>query len=876
MTIISRIQHEQEIDLVKFMEPDSFYWPGFMWLWNDKVLRDELFEQLRDMKEIGARTVWVVPLPRNFRPHSMPTNLEPDYLTEEYIQIYKEFIEEVHRLGMVHWLSDEPGWPSGSMCGGVVQDDLSLVGKMISRQEIKTSIGETIQIPQDALAAFLYQNNQLLKRIDSGLEELIKYEEAVVEIYKPVEIPDHYPDLLKKESTMKFINLTHEAYKKAIGNHFGHTVVAVFNDESKVANPPWTDDLPDDFLRSKGYDIINFLPYLFDNSDDEKHMSVRVDFFDWWTARFAQNYFTPIQDWCNENSLLSIGHLGGEHFTLGAKSHGFGHVLRMLRKLDIPGVDTIWRQLYPHSLERSVDVPVYNRVLTYPDGDGTKNHHFPKYASSVAHQMGKPWAVTESFAIYGSGLTLEQMRWITHYQYVRGLNLMTMSCSYYSTKGHFMAGARPNFKPTNPQWEYMRNFHSYTARLSYLLSLGMPDIETAVYLPIRDIWAGGSGGQEVAQANDELVQKLLDHQCDFDFIDDDILEDELTTAINGELLVGHMKYHTVYVSRSRWMSEKAKRKLADFISQGGNAVYICDQEGPVTPDGSIRVKLSELSPYLRPIINITNGNNPMFKVCKRRLEEGTLYFITNEAAHKGSALIRFNEHLPVYIMDPMHGGCWSPKAAAYAGEGCTIPVALDYADAVVILYTNQAIEVIPEPADVGENILRVDQGWTCRKIKAFRIGENDFEIEDLKHEARIPVELGDWRTRLGEDFSGNASYEVKFECSLEAAEKSAYLDLGLVKYNCEAYLNGVNLGKRAWRPYSYPVSGIVKEGINELIVIVTNTMANQFVTSEVLTKYPVNVTGVYHYIERAFEEQSTASGLYGPVELFGAKERPSR
>ena len=74
---------------------------------------------------------------------------------------------------------------------------------------------------------------------------------------------------------------------------------------------------------------------------------VRIDYYDWWSNRFADAYFGEIQNWCHSNHLLSGGHLDNEDETLGAVKYGYGHVLRQFRKMDVPGVDVIWRQIWP-------------------------------------------------------------------------------------------------------------------------------------------------------------------------------------------------------------------------------------------------------------------------------------------------------------------------------------------------------------------------------------------------------------------------------------------------------------------------------------------------------------------------------------------------
>jgi hypothetical protein len=542
----------------EFIEPHSFYWPGYMWLWNDKLVKEELIAQLHEMNEVGAKTVWIVPLPKSFRPNSMPTYLEPDYFTPEYFQIYRELAEEMQKLKMTHWFSDEPGWPSGSMGGKVVRENASLGQKYIEKRTIGPVRSAIVEIPENIFSAYIVNDKTYIRRVNPGERVEITEDNLFIEIYALKDCSTSayethiYPDILNYRSTQEILRLTYEVYKESIGEYFGNTVMAVFNDEARVINPPWTDDLAEDFKAVKGYDIIDHLPAIFNNDDDDESFKVRIDYFDWWSSRLVKAYFGQIQDWCRNNSLLFIGHVGGEHITLGSRKYGYGHVLRALRCFDIPGTDTIWRQLYP-AKERTVEINSNGNIIKIPDSQTDENHHYPKYASSVVHQTGKPWALTESFAIYGSGLTLEYMKWLTDYQYVRGINITAMSCTYSNPGGHFMAGCRPAFTPANPQWDYLILYHSYTARLSYLLSLGRPHIKTAVYFPVRDLWAGGPEVEKIAASNDTLARVLLESQCDFDFIDDDILESDTTKVTNGELDVGPMKYTTICISRSRWM-----------------------------------------------------------------------------------------------------------------------------------------------------------------------------------------------------------------------------------------------------------------------------------------------------------------------------------
>ena len=258
-----------------------------------------------------------------------------------------------------------------------------------------------------------------------------------------------------------------------------------------------------------------------------------MDLFDFWSRRFRDAYFLPLRTWDREHGLASGGHLGGEDETFGAVRYGYGHVMRQLRAMDVPGVDMIWRQVFP----------------------GQPNHHFPKFASSAAHQNGTALAFTEAFCVYGNGLTPAQMKWIVDFQYVRGITLLVSGCYPLSTHDHHMTGERPHFGPVDPLWDFLPEFHRYVARLGYVLACGQPAIETALYYPVRDIWANGDPADPALRGHDALAQALFRRQCDYDVVDDDVLSDPNTRVEGGRLAVGPMRYRTIVVGPTQWMTD---------------------------------------------------------------------------------------------------------------------------------------------------------------------------------------------------------------------------------------------------------------------------------------------------------------------------------
>ena len=53
------------------------------------------------MKNLGIRAFYIPAEPKIFRPDSMPTNLTPDYLSEEYFELCEYAVEKGKEYGML-------------------------------------------------------------------------------------------------------------------------------------------------------------------------------------------------------------------------------------------------------------------------------------------------------------------------------------------------------------------------------------------------------------------------------------------------------------------------------------------------------------------------------------------------------------------------------------------------------------------------------------------------------------------------------------------------------------------------------------------------------------------------------------------------------
>lgn len=814
-----------------FEAPPAFYRPAMFWAWNADPTPQVMREQLRDMQRAGVGAVVVMPMPANFRQRDFFDGMHIPYLSDEFFHLVRVTAEECRALGLKLWIYDEGGWPSGIAAGLVTEGHPEFRGKVLKRE------GDGFAVAYEG-----------------------------------------YPtDLMDAGAVRRFIEVTHEGYKRSVGDYFGETVVGVFTDEMRVGGRvgsdaiPWTERLPDAFEAKKGYPIEKILPLLFAGAPaDASTERARYDFWDVWTRLFAEAYFQQIGDWCDANGLLFTGHVGGEDALLGEHWAGFGHFFRVMGPIAVPAVDAIWRQIFP----------------------GGPLADFPKLASSAAHHQGKRYSLTESFAVYGWGLTPEQMKWITDHQFVRGINLMQPMMVCLKEDDYGLANTASHLGRGNPLWEHFDLYADYTARLSWMLSQGVPVAQVGVYLPVASRWVEAGDVDESATA---IADQLLRSQIDFDFIDDDLIA--RAASAGGLLSAGPVSYGVVVMPAAPVVPTPTLERLARFCEDGGLAVVVdqipmrgCERGGEarfaaarerlfagMTADarateavGQGQVEFVPRAEREQVAAAVAEGvardfllrkPNPHIRYCHRRLDDAELYFVTNESAQEQRVWVRLQGDGAAVRWDSESGR--RVRLPRRRGE---IRLLLPGCGSALISVGAQPQATEP-PKHLWRRALTLHGPWTLRAKKRYVIEDGPI-VESNETTAWVAADLGDWRKFLGEHFSGVGEYRCEFSVPEEALGQEAAIDLGRVRYVARVRLNGREAGRRAWQPYGVEVTGLLKPGVNLLEVEVTNTLAEQSLRPEVVEMMQASGwRNGYRQRAEAFEAESLGGGLLGPVTL---------
>ncbi|MBJ9987859.1 glycosyl hydrolase [Paenibacillus sp. S28] len=507
--------------------PPSRYRPVPLWSWNDKLDSSELIRQIEEMHQAGIG---------GFFMHARG-GLQTPYMEEEWMEAVRVSIEKSRKLGMEPWLYDENGWPSGFGDGKVPALGIEYQQKRLAVE----------------YAPFNHRTDGIIalyKRTEQGfrLLDLKEIDNADLRVY--YEVNPYYIDTLSKQAVGAFIREIYDTYWERFGELYGSILKGVFTDEPQFARRqlPWSFDLAAAFEQKCGYSLLPHLPALF--TETEHYRKVRYDYWYCVTELFTEAYAKQIGDWCGSRGWSATGHVVDEQ-TLMDQVTSVGDPLSFYEYLQIPGCDWLGRFVG--------DDPIV-----------------PKQVSSVARQLGKSQAITESFGCSGWNVSLQELRRIGEWQFVHGINLMCPHLQSYSLQGLRKRDYPPSLFYQQPWWPDYRLFNDYFARLSMLLSEGHRQAEVLLLHPIRSAWVLQEGTDASAseqyhhafvQLSRWLCQSLIGHDYGSEFMI------ERHGEVRGDRFrVGNATYSVVIVPPGVTMGSTTSELLLRFVRNGGTVL----------------------------------------------------------------------------------------------------------------------------------------------------------------------------------------------------------------------------------------------------------------------------------------------------------------
>jgi len=857
-----------------------------------------------------------------------------DFLSPKWVDMLTHTLTEGQRLGLGVDVAQASGWPFGGpwvtpadACKYVTYQTYALKGGeqlsekvRFTQKPIATAIGHKVDIKQlsDPVATNKDMQALALEQVrfekPLPLQALMAYSNkgAVVDLTSKVEaggqlnwtapagawtlyalfqgwhgkqveragpggegdVVDHF----SKTATQHYLQRFDQAFK-------GRDVTrirAFFNDSYEVDDAQgeanWTPLMFSEFQRRRGYDLRQHLPALFAKASPDENARVLTDYRETISELLLENYTQTWAAWAH-----------GYGVKIRNQAHGSpANILDLYAATDIP--ETEGEDL--------------TRI---------------KFASSAAHVTGKPLTSAETATWENDHFlsTLSDVKKAVDRMLLGGVNHVFYHGTAYSPQAAAWPGwlfyAAVEFNPQNPFWQDFGQLNRYAAHCQSFLQAGQPANDVLLYLPQYDAYQ--RPGKVLLQHFDGIEhgfrglpieatsELLLKQGYGYDFISDKQVQ-QVQASGTGLRTSGGAQYRTILVPAARTMPLATWQHLV-ALAQAGATVVV---QGALPTDvpglgalASRQVAFKKLTGQLQ-FSSVAGGQRAAvgkgafllgadvpqllaqagvqretlvdsgLQCERRRTAGGYTYFLANWSEKAVSA--------------------WVPLATAARSAALYDPMTEQLGQAAVRQSAQGRAEVYVQLAPGGsclldtKTIAATGPGYAYQQLAgAPQPVAGPWAVRFVAGGPTLPAplqvaQLDSWTKLAGEaglKFAGTATYTTTF--ARPAGTAAGYLlDLGRVGQSARVQLNGQALGTLIGPAYQvYLPAGQLKAN-NELIVSVSNGMANRVADmdrqhQEWKLFYNVNMAAKLKEnrgadgLFTAAQWAPVASGLLGPVTL---------
>jgi hypothetical protein len=395
---------------------------------------------------------------------------------------------------------------------------------------------------------------------------------------------------------------------------------SLLSDSIESGPQNWTESLPAEFERRRGYALLPWMPVLagYVVDDSERTDRVLADYRRTVAELVAEAYYGTVARVAHEWGLTYYAEALEDH------RPQLGDDLEMRRHADVP-MGAMW---------------------VYRDEDGP----MPTYvadlrgASSVAHVHGKAFTGAESLSVFGRPFVFAPQ----HLKPVADLELalgVTRFCLH--TSPHQPSEVRPPGIALAPTLGQTFSRHEtwadqagpwvrYLARASHLLNLGDP---------VADVLVLASDGDPLTAVYGDAEFDGVPAGHSWDFVSADAMHTALRVEADGTVVSdGGTRYRLVLLAGwTERMTLRTLRGLARLVDDGATLVGPPPTGSPSAGDDPTMFAAEVASLWSSPRAHLTLAEAsavlgdpdwiaPGLDVVHRRLPEGDLYFVRNPAA----------------------------------------------------------------------------------------------------------------------------------------------------------------------------------------------------------------------------------------------------
>jgi len=735
------------------------------WSWNDKLDTKELKRQISWMKDNGIG---------GFFMHAR-SGLGTEYLSDDWFNCIKACAEEAEKLGMEAWAYDENGWPSG-FAGG----------KLLENEEdrdcyIRHTMGE---YDENATVSYLIDGDSLVrtKKVVEG-----KY----LNIY--IETAVSTTDILNPNVVKKFIELTHEEYKRRFGDEFHKKIKGFFTDEPQYQRwkTSYSRMLPEYFKKHYNTDIFDELGLLVVKKKGYKKFRYR-----YWKAMqslMLENFAKQIYDWCDNNGVELTGHYAQED-TLGLQMTSNAGVMPFYQYEHIPGIDWLGRKT-------DNEIPI-------------------KQLSSAAEQLGKKKIITETFGCCGWDISPSELGRILGYQLVNGANMFCQHLIPYAEHGNRKRDFPAHFSPINP-WvkENFELFNTTFTRLGFLLANSNKKTNVAILHPIRSAYfeyqrdlelIDEFGIRDIEVGFKQTCELLSKRNIAHHYLDETLLS-QFGFVKGNKIGCKNMEYEFLVIPPIVTMDKSTEKLLKEYVKNGGKVLmtgdkpYLLETE-PFDYDylrtNCTLEDIEQEQPY-----NVQNTDTNLISVMAE-YEGIPFIFVQNASADKG--------YKQTFILDSKYKSFVKVDPTTFKTERLPLTIRFEKNEFALLVLSS---EEYVEKNEKSYYVLRFNNADVSFKQNTLTLDMVRFSTDGIGY-SKPYYTYALFEKLIKEKFNGTLYLKYEFDVETLPQDIKICAEEFSIK---NATLNGIPLkftGFVDWGThfYSTDVSQSVKYGINEYVV----------------------------------------------------------
>ena len=652
--------------------------------------------------------------------------------------------------------------------------------------------------------------------------------------------------------------------KTDAGPTAGAALTATHIDSWEVGTQTWTDALPAEFARRRGYDLTPFLPEFAINAKrnvDSKAMGDRFrwDFYQTLGELLAQNY---------SGRLATLAHARGMRLTIEGYHLPFGDEATYTAAADEPMTEfwtTNGAENATKALEMASVAHVYGRPIVGAEAFTSGDHEMWKLHPALIKSMG------DSFFAQG----------INRFVFHRYAHQPWLDRAPGATMGPWGL----HYERTNTWWELSGAWHAYLARCQHLLRQGTFAADVLYLRP------------QYPNLGTPPLAPPLPTGYKSDQISSTALIDRVTVHDGRLTLPDGNSYRLLVLPPVPEITPELAEKIRDLVTAGATVLGPRPTHAPGLSDyprcdarvAAVAATLwgeASSSPLDRTVgrgrvlanVDLTKALDLLatppdlasptpLNWCHRRLGPTDVYFVANPAAADVDATVTLRSpHARAERWDAETGERSPLPVTPVPGVG--VRVTLNFGP------TESCFIVLP-PDDAPAAVGLVDRVDHFRPVADLNDNWDVRFPPGRRAPAHVHLDrLISWPDSPDDGvrhFAGTAVYTRTLH--LDAVPRRTFLDLGDVQVMAAVKLNGRDLGIAWHRPYRVELTPAAHPGDNQLEIAVVNLWPNRLIGDAALPEPDRVGWSTWHPFKANLP--LLPSGLIGPVRVMSAAPAPA-